>query len=277
MNRTGRIKIGKVVENMLLFFAYFLIAVFVLVPILWMFKVALTPRLDLGIVPQRLSLEHFVTIGKRKEIWSYFFNSLKICAGTIAIALPLALIAAFSLARFNFRGKEPMAISFLILPMLPATAILVPLVSYFNKMYLYNTLISVIIVNIIFYLPLSIWMLRNFIVNTPRAIEEAAYLDGLSHIETLFRVTVPIIRPGIIAVTVYIFIGCWNGYTFSYALTTTPEKRVLAQAILAFLGAWGTDWGGLNAMGIIMVIPPILVFLIFQKSFVAGMFGQALK
>jgi ABC-type glycerol-3-phosphate transport system permease component len=136
---------------------------------------------------------------------------------------------------------------------------------------------SVVIVNIVFNIPLSTWMLRNFIVNVPRAVEEAAYIDGLGHIRTLFQITLPSIRPGLVAVMIYIFIGCWNGYTFSYALTTSPDKRVLAQGILAFLGSWLNDWGGLNAAGILMVLPPILVFLIFQKSFVAGMFGQSLK
>jgi len=170
-----------------------------------------------------------------------------------------------------------MAISLLILPMLPATAVLVPLVAYFNKIHLYNTMTSVVIVQIVFNIPLSTWMLRNFIINVPRAVEEAAYLDGLGHIQTLFRITLPSIRPGLVAVMIYIFIGCWNGYTFSYALTTSAEKRVLAQGVLAFLGAWGYDWGGLNTVGILMVVPPVLVFLIFQKSFVAGMFGQSLK
>jgi ABC-type glycerol-3-phosphate transport system permease component len=242
-----------------------------------MLKMALTPKNELSFIPKSFTLEHFKGIFSRKEILQYLFNSLKISVSVIVITIPIALIAAFSLARFNFRGREPMALSLLILPMLPATAVLVPLVSYFNKMHLYNTMTSVVIVNVVFNIPLSTWMLRNFIVNIPRAIEEAAYLDGLGHIRTLFRITMPSIRPGLVAVMIYIFIGCWNGYTFSYALTTSPSKRVLAQGVLAFLGSWGNDWGGLNAVGILMVFPPILVFLLFQKSFVAGMFGQSLK
>jgi ABC-type glycerol-3-phosphate transport system permease component len=242
-----------------------------------MLKLALTPRYDFSFIPRSLSLEHFISIFSRKELLLYFFNSFKIALGTIIFTIPIALIAAFSLARFTFKGRNFLALSLLILPMLPATAVLVPLVAYFNKLRLYNTLTSVIIFNIVGNIPLSTWMLRNFIVNTPRAVEEAAYLDGLNHIQALFRIILPSIRPGLVAVIIYIFIGCWNGYTASYALVTSPDKRVLAQGILAFLGSWGTDWGGLNAAGILMVFPPILVFLIFQRSFVAGMFGQSLK
>lgn len=268
---------NKLIKNFFWLLLYVLVAAFVLVPMLWMLKMALTPKNEFSFIPKSFTLEHFKGLFSRKEILQYLFNSFKISVSVIIITIPIALMAAFSLARFNFRGREPMALSLLILPMLPATAVLVPLVSYFNKMHLYNTMTSVVIVNVVFNIPLSTWMLRNFIVNIPRAIEEAAYLDGLGHIRTLFRITLPSIRPGLVAVMIYIFIGCWNGYTFSYALTTSPNKRVLAQGILAFLGSWGNDWGGLNAAGILMVFPPILVFLIFQKSFVAGMFGQSLK
>ena len=267
----------RIIKDALWFLLYVLVAAFVLVPLLWMLKMALTPKGELSFIPKSITLDHFRNIFSRKEILMYFFNSLRISVSVIIITIPLALIAAFSLARFNFKGREPMALSLLILPMLPATAVLVPLVAYFNKLHLYNTMTGVVIVQVVFNLPLCTWMLRNFIVNVPRAVEEAAYLDGLGHIMTLFRITLPSVRPGLVAVMIYIFIGCWNGYTFSYALTTTPDKRVLAQAVLAFLGAWGNDWGGLNAVGILMVFPPILVFLIFQKSFVAGMFGQTLK
>jgi ABC-type glycerol-3-phosphate transport system permease component len=268
---------NKLIKNFFWLILYLLVAAFVLVPLLWMLKMSLTPKHELSLIPKSLTLEHFKGIFSRKEILIYFFNSLKISVSVILLTIPIALIGAFALARFSFKGREPMAISLLILPMLPATAVLVPLVSYFNKMHLYNTMTSVVIVNIVFNIPISTWMLRNFIANVPRTIEEAAYLDGLGHFQTLFRITLPAIRPGLVAVMIYIFIGCWNGYTFSYALTTSPDKRVLAQGILAFLGSWGNDWGGLNAAGILMVFPPILVFLIFQKSFVAGMFGQSLK
>ena len=276
LNMNEKIMI-KFIKDTLWFLLYLLVAAFVLIPLLWMLKMALTPKGELSFIPKSITLVNFKNIFSRTEILIYLFNSLRISVAVIVIAIPVAMIAAFSLARFNFKGREPMAVSLLILPMLPATAVLVPLVSYFNKIHLYNTITSVVIVQVVFNLPLCTWMLRNFIINVPRAIEEAAYLDGLGHVRTLFQITVPSIRPGLIAVMIYLFIGCWNGYTFSYALTTSPSKRVLAQGILAFLGSWGTDWGGLNAVGLLMVFPPILVFLIFQRSFVEGMFGQSLK
>jgi multiple sugar transport system permease protein len=238
---------------------------------------SLTPKYDYGFLPKHLTGSHYIEIFHKKEILVYFANSLKVSLGTIVFTIPVALLSAFALARFTFKGRDLLGICFLVLPMLPATAILVPLVAYFNRIGLYNTISGVVVVNIVFSLPLAIWMIRNFIANTPKTIEEAALLDGLGPFGTLFRVTVPMIRPGIVSVIIYIFISCWNGYTFSYALTTSPDKRVLAQAILSFIGTWGTNWGGLTAMGILMTLPPVAVFLIFQKTFIAGMFGQTLK
>jgi ABC-type glycerol-3-phosphate transport system permease component len=265
------------IKNFLWLVLYAFIALFALFPLLWMIKLSLTPKYDFGFIPRSWTLKNYTAILQQKEVVQYFLNSFKISLGTICFTMPIGLISAFALARYHFKGRNFLALAFLVLPMLPSSAILVPLVSYFNKLRLFNTLSGVIIVNVVFSMPLAIWMLRNFIINTPKAIEEAAFLDGLSSLQTLFRITTPIIKPGIIAVVVYIFITSWNSYTFSYALTTSPSKRVLSQAILAFMGSWGTDYGGLTAIGMLMVFPPVLVFLVFQKSFVAGMFGQALK
>jgi len=267
----------KLLKKLLLFLCYLLIAIFALFPLVWGLKLSLTPKYDYSLIPNSLTLKHYQDILGKKEILVYFLNSLKVSVGCIVLAIPLALFAAYALARFKFRGRNLLGMLLLILPMLPSTAILVPLVSYFNTIGLYNTLWGVIIVSMVFNLPLAIWMLRNFIINTPKTIEEAALIDGLNSYQTLFRVTLPMIRPGVVSVIIYMFITCWNGYTFSYALTTSQSQRVLAQGILAFLGSWGTNWGGLTAMGILMILPPILLFLIFQDIFIAGMFGESLK
>lgn len=268
---------GKIFKQCILFCCYLAIAIFALFPLIWGLKLSLTPRYDYGLIPGSLTLHNYQEILGKKEILMYFFNSIKVSVGAIVIAVPLALFAAYALARFKFKGRNLLGLSLLILPMLPATAILVPLVSYFNTLGLYNSLWGVVLVSMVFNLPLAIWMLRNFIINTPKTIEEAALIDGLNSYQTLFRVTLPMIRPGMVSVIIYIFITCWNNYTFSYALTTNQNKRVLAQGLLAFLGSWGTNWGGLTAMGILMVLPPILLFLVFQDTFIAGMFGESLK
>lgn len=264
-------------KQFFLFLLYLLLAFFALFPLLWGLKISLTPKYDYNMWPNSLTLKNYQDIFQRKEILLYLWNSTRIAVGTILIVLPIALLSSYALARFNFKGRNSLGILLLLLPMLPSTAILIPLVSAMNKLGLYNSLFAVVLVNVVFNLPLAIWMLRNFIINTPKNIEEAALIDGLNSYQTLFKVTLPIIRPGIVTVLIYLFINCWNGYTFSYALTTSPDKRVLAQGLLVYLGSWSTNWGGLTAMGILMLVPPLIVFLCFQNTFIAGMFGESLK
>ena len=188
----------------------------------------------------------------------------------------MALIGAYALARFRFVGKE-LGVVFMIIPLLPAVAVLVPLVAYMNKLHLYDTLIAVILVNSVFNLPFAIWMLRNFILANPVSIEEAALVDGCSRVRMLFSIAIPMMRPGIVSVVVYTFINSWNTLIFSFALTPSPRLRVMPQGILAFMGSWGTQWGGLTSVGILALLPPLVLFLLFQKYFVAGLFGYQLK
>ncbi|MFQ5795992.1 MAG: carbohydrate ABC transporter permease [Candidatus Bipolaricaulia bacterium] len=253
-----------------------LVTVFVLSPILWGLRTSLAPRFDKGIIPSDITVEHYQLILARPEFFIYTKNSLLVAAGAIAITLPVALLGGYALARFNFPGKN-LSVLLLILPLLPAIAILIPLISYVNKLGLYNTHAVVIMANAVFNLPFAIWMLRNFILINPIEIEEAAMIDGCSRIRVLYRIAIPMMTPGLIAVAVFVFITSWNNYLYAFALTASPDLRVLPQGILSFIGVWGTNYGGLTAIGTLALIPPVALFLLFQRWFIAGVFGQQLK
>jgi ABC-type glycerol-3-phosphate transport system permease component len=195
---------------------------------------------------------------------------------TVLITLILSLFGSYALARFNFPGKN-FGIVFLVFPLLPPAAILVPLVSYVNRLGLYDTLAAVILINMVFNLPFAVWMLRNFVLTNPIEVEEAAYLDGCSHVAVLWRIAIPSMAPGLIAVAVFVFINSWNNYLYAFALTASQSLRVLPQGIFAFLGTWGTYWGGLSAAGILTLIPPVAMFLVFHKWFIAGLLGAQLR
>lgn len=269
-------KVVGTVQNVLAWIAFVALALFSLFPILWGLRTSLAPRYDYGFFPSQLTLEHYQQLFKRPEIWLYFRNSLLVAIGANVIVLPTALLAAYALARFRFKGQK-FGILFLVLPMLPAVAILVPMISYMNKLGLYNTFGAVILTNAVFNMPFAIWMLRNFILANPESIEEAALIDGCSRLQALVRVALPMMAPGIVAVVIFVFINSWNNYMYAFAMTSSPFHRVLPQGILSFLGSWGTYWGGLTAIGMLALIPPVVLFLLFQNWFVAGLFGQQLK
>lgn len=253
-----------------------IISLFCIGPLLWGLKVSLAPQYDTSIIPHRFTGEHYRYIFSRPEFFQYLKNSVFVSTSTVLLSLPLSLLGGYALARFNFPGKQ-FSFLFLVFPLLPLIAVLVPLVSFLNRFGLYNKLSALVIVNTVFNLPLTIWMLRNFLMEVPAEIEEAALVDGCSRIEALVRITIPLMIPGLVAATVFVFITTWNNYLYASALITKPSLRVLPQGILAFIGTWGTYWGGLTAAGIITLLPPLVLFLLFQRWFIAGLFGQMLK
>jgi multiple sugar transport system permease protein len=262
--------------NFFTWLGFILFSLFSLFPLIWGLRTSLAGKYDYKLIPEKLTFEYYSLLFQRPELWLYLRNSLIVTLTSIIIVLPVAVLGAYALARFNFKGRK-YGIVFLVLPMLPPVALLVPLISYMNNMGLYNTFMAVILANVIFNMPFSIWMLRNFIMATPHTIEEAGLVDGCSKISVLWRVAIPMMLPGLVDVSLFVFINSWSNYLYAFALTSSPNIRVLPQGVLAFLGSWGTNWGGLTAIGIITLIPPVVFFLIFQNWFVAGMFGQQLK
>jgi multiple sugar transport system permease protein len=254
-----------------LFFGFFLF-----VPFVWGLRTSLADSADLNLIPRQITLTHYSAILQRPEFYSYFYNSILIAGASILAVVVIAVLGGYALARLKFRGQKLGGL-LLILPLLPPVAILVPLVTYYQKMGLYNTLLGVVMANIVFNLPLAVWMMRNFIVSCPYEIEEAARVDGCTRLEALWRIVVPMMGPGVVAVALFVFINSWNNYLFAFALTSSQDLRILPQAILAFLGMWGTYWGGLCAAGLLVLIPPVVLFLLFQRWFILGMFGQQLK
>lgn len=248
----------------------------ILFPLLWGLRTSLADQFDYKLIPTRWTLSHYQALIERPELFFYLRNSAVVSLCSIIITLIVALLGGYALARMKFRGRQLGAL-LLILPLLPPVAILVPLLSYFQKLGLYNTLAAVIVANAVFNIPISVWMVRNFILGNPVEMEEAARIDGCSRWGALFRIVLPSMGPGIVAVAVFVFINTWNNYLYSFALTSSQSFRVLPQGILSFLGSWGTYWGGLTAAGMLVLLPPVVLFLFFQKWFIAGVFGQLFK
>ena len=265
------------VKTFLSWVGFIAISIFVLFPFYWGIRTSLAPRFDSNWIPHKIVLTHYASILSQSQFFLYFKNSLIVALGTIIVVLPVSLLGGYALARFNFPGAKKLGSMILVFPMLPIIAILVPLMWYMNKLGLYNKLFSLIIVNSVVNIPFTVWMLRNFITGCPVEIEESALIDGCSRIGALLRITVPMMPPGLVAVVVFTFITTWNNYLYAAALIADPSLKVLPMAILGFIGTWGTYWGGLTAVGILVLIPPLILFLFFQKWFIAGLFGQWLK
>jgi multiple sugar transport system permease protein len=155
--------------------------------------------------------------------------------------------------------------------MLPVSILIIPLYTLFVKLNLLNNFLSIIIVYTALSLPLGVWLFRGFFATIPIEIEEAAMIDGCSRLQALFKVTLPLLGPAIGAVSMYIFLFCWNHFLIALVLATAPEIRPIAVAMTFYKGDTTVDWGALLSASILMTIPPIIVFSSLQKYFSKGM------
>lgn len=249
------------------------IAALVLLPVLWTVRTSLAPARDMRLLPT-LTLEHYRFLLGQPAFYTYVRNSLAVTAATVVIVLVLSLLAGYALAKLRFPGRR-LGILFLLVPLIPPLALLVPLISYLYQAGLFNTLAGLIVLNSVFNLPFAVWMTRGFVLAVPDEVEEAAMIDGASRAGIVVRIVLPLTTTGLVAVGTYVFIQTWNNYIYAFAIISSPSQRVVPMGILASLGAWGTQWGPLTAFGILGVLPPIVLLVLGRRAFISGFVGSA--
>ena len=228
-------------------------------------------------LPKEPTLGNYGTVLFNSNIPRYFLNSVVISVGSTGLALLLAIFASYGFARFEFKGK-PWLQSFVLMgQLLPTAAIIVPLFITLRWLGLVNTYWGLILVYMIITLPLSVWMLTSYFKAIPPELEEAAIIDGASRLGVLFRVTLPLSLPGLVAVIVYAFVTTWNEFIFALCFATDSSVKTLPIGLAEFSTEFNTDWGGVMAAAMVMTIPVALLFLAFQRLFVGGLTAGATK
>lgn len=231
-------------------------------------------------LPNALSFENYVKIFDfQAGLWTYVGNSLSVAALAIVLVLVLAVPAGYGLARFRVPGKEVLFLLLLSPLMIPYQALLTPLYLMFAKMNLANTQLGLAIIHAMLQIPFSVYLMRNAFEAVPRELEEAAVIDGATSVQSLGRVFLPLVLPGIITIALFAFITSWN--EFLAALIVMNKETAFTVPIMLVsvrtgrLGA--IDWGALQAGIIIAIIPCILIYVLLQKYYVSGLLSGAVK
>lgn len=227
--------------------------------------------------PHTPTWANYYTVIFESNIPRYFLNSVIISVGSTGLALILAIFASYGFARFNFKGKSVLQSFVLVGQLLPTAAIIVPLFITLRVLGLVNTFWGLILVYMIITLPLSVWMLTSYFKAIPVELEEAAIVDGASRIGVLFRITLPLSTPGIVAVLVYAFVTTWNEFIFALCFATDSSVKTLPIGLAEFSTEFNTDWGAVMAASLVMTLPIALLFLSMQKLFVGGLTAGATK
>jgi ABC-type glycerol-3-phosphate transport system permease component len=228
-------------------------------------------------IPKQISFEHYKEILNNPKMMRYFFNSFITAAASTIIALIIGVLGAYGFSRYKFPGRKTLLISIILTRILPRVALLVPFFIILQKLKIYNTRAGLILVFLTITMPLSIWLLKGFFDSIPHEIEEAAMIDGCSPLGIITRIIIPISLPGIAAVGMYVFITAWNEFLFALVLTSGEELRTISVALAFFIDEWGIKWGPLMAASILMSIPAIIVFTMFQKNLIKGLSEGAIK
>ena len=229
--------------------------------------------------PSKFSFESYKVIFGDSEFLPSLLNTLGITLGAVVLGLVVGFLAAVAVARFNFRGRNFFIVTMLIIQMVPLLAIIIPLYIVMKNANMTGTLIGVILAYLVFTIPYVVWTLRSFIVNIPKELDEAAMVDGCTKWGAFIRIILPLTLPGLITTGVYTWIQAWNEIIVANVLLSTGGHKT-SMMWLTFYSTTptrGADYGAQMAGALMVSLPVIILFVIFQKKVSAGLTAGAVK
>jgi ABC-type glycerol-3-phosphate transport system permease component len=251
-----------------------------LVPIIWVFLGSIKPEPDImsgNPWPTRVTFDHYVAIWNKEGFLTALRNSLIVGLVVAVVTTFVAAPAAYSLSRFDYRGRNLFSLMILGTQTLPAVAILVPLVVIVRQLGLTNTLTALIFIHLALGLPIAVWMLKGYIDAIPRDLEEAAMVDGTGRFGALVRVVLPLIRPALVAVGTFAFVLSWGEFVIALAIVSKAEVRTLPLALQSLFDPYQFSWGQVMAGGVVIALPAVILFFIFRKQLVGGLLAGGVK
>ncbi|MEU5627904.1 carbohydrate ABC transporter permease [Streptomyces tendae] len=254
-------------------------AAFVL-PLAWVVLSALDPHASLRVkVPDGVTLDNFDAILTPEITFTPLLNSLILCGGATLLTVVCAALAAYPLSRFRSRLNRPFLLTILFATSLPITAIMVPVYALFVRVNLIDTMQGTIFFFAASQLPFAIWLMKNFMDGVPKELEEAAWTDGASSFQSLLRIVLPLMGPGVAVVTVFSFVMMWGNFFVPFMLLLSPDQMPASVSINDFFGNRGmVAYGQLAAFSIVYSTPVVLLYVLISRRLGGGFaLGGAVK
>jgi len=275
----------------LLGLAVFAVMVF---PVFWMISTAFKPDVEItSLTPTWLTtsptLDHFrdaMDPQQHPGFWDAVKNSLVVVGITVVLSIVLAFLAAVALAKYRFTGRKLFVVLMIGILMLPAVGLVIPLYVVLARYGLTNqedplptgALAGLIVTLLAFLLPFAVWTLRGFVLGVPRELEEAAMVDGSSRLGAFVRILLPLVAPGLVATSIFVFITAWNEYIFANVILSSQSNHTLTIWLSYFTGtSRNTDWGALMAASTLTAIPVVIFFLLVQRRIAFGLTAGSVK
>ncbi|MGW1627433.1 carbohydrate ABC transporter permease [Streptomyces sp. NPDC002172] len=254
-------------------------AAFVL-PLAWVVLSAVDPHAGLRVrIPDGFTFGNFDAILTPEITYTPLLNSLILCGGATALTVVCAALAAYPLSRYRSRFNRPFLLSILFATSLPITAIMVPVYALFVRINLIDTVQGTILFFAASQLPFAIWLMKNFMDGVPKELEEAAWTDGANSAQSLVRIVLPLMGPGLAVVTVFAFVMMWGNFFVPFMLLLSPDQMPASVSINDFFGNRGmVAYGQLAAFSVIYSTPVILLYVLVARRLGGGFaLGGAVK
>jgi multiple sugar transport system permease protein len=263
-----RIRIGKVLT---MGFLLSLAGVY-LSPFYWMVATALRPIADFyrfppSLVPERVTFEAFTSVLMRRGFVMLLWNSLLVSLGAVSLSLLISMLIVYPLTRIPVspRVRQGLLNWILSLRFLPPIVVVIPWFSIVRTMGLYDHVLSLVLLYTVFSLPFGTWMLRSFLLEIPKEIEEAAWVDGASRIRAFFSVVFPLLAPALLAGGVITFALMWSEFMFAFILTATPRSQTFPIGVASLVTQFQIIWNEMAAAGTLAALVPITLLLLARR------------
>jgi N,N'-diacetylchitobiose transport system permease protein len=277
--RRRRIRPNRVLLNA----AALVVIVCSVFPVYWMVNTSLLPASAVKTAtphlwPDEFTLRNYARAFSDGGFLGALGVSLTVTLITLAVSLVFAFLAAVAVSRFRFRSRKSFIVAILVIQMIPAEALIISTFRVLDGWALLNTIAGLSFVYIALVLPFTIWTLRGFVNGVPAELEEAAMIDGCSRAGAFWRVTFPLLAPGLVSTGVFAFIQAWNEFVFALVIMTRPESQTLPIWLRSFVQVTkATDWSVVMAASTLMAVPVIVFFLIVQHRMTGGLMSGAVK
>jgi multiple sugar transport system permease protein len=257
-------------------------AVYAGFPVLWMLSSSFKTNTEIFAYPPRLitptsSLLPYLAVLTDPEKVRFFFNSYLVASLVTIFTLIVGTLAGYSFSRYSFTFKKPLNMIIISVQAVPPITLLIPYFSLIVTLMLFNTYAALVLTYMIFTLPYAIIMMTGYFNTLPRELDEAVMMDGGSRLIALWKVLVPISIPGLVATGIYTFMLAWNEFLFAVTLTKTMDMRTVPVGIALLMGQHSYEWNQMMAMSVLGCLPVLILFLFFQRYFMAGMTAGSVK
>jgi len=251
-------------------------------PLLWILLSSVKSRGELtsdptAILPKAFTWENFRIVFEQLNFGNNIKNSVIIAGSTTLVAIVIAALGAYGVVRFFPRFGKVLTRVLITTYMFPPILLAVPYAIIIGRMGMMNNRITLVVVYLSISVPYALWLLVGFFQTVPVEIEESARVDGANKLQVFYRVVLPIVAPGIVAVAIYTFINVWNEFLYSLILMNSTEKMTVAVALKSLVGSEVLDWGVMMAASALVVVPSVIFFMLIQKRIAGGLAQGAIK